>query len=538
MVLFKLLASVAGTLAAYALYEILKALYTEIWSPLRSVPGPRSTHWFFGNFRELRRDEDGGLEENLAGEYGPTFRFNGFFGFGRLYTKDTKALQHILSNTHIYQKSDMSRYNLGRIVGPGILVVEGDVHKQQRKVMNPAFGAPQVRELTGIFIEKSIQLRDVWAAEAAKHGGVGHVDVLSWFSKATLDIIGLAGFNYKFNTLDASETRDEFDEAFNTITSSQMGFMGFFQATFPVLRLIPTKVDAIIRKSQAVMMRIGRQLLQDSKKEIAEGGASPSGRARDLLSLLVRANTSKDVPASQRLSDEDVLAQVPTFLVAGHETTSTAATWALFALSQNAAIQTRLRDELLTISTDNPTMDELNALPFLDCVVRETLRLYAPVPTTSRIATRDDVIPLNTPYTDINGTVHETLRIVKGQALVIPILALNRDRAIWGPDALQFRPERWESSTPINNSIPGVWGHMLTFLGGARGCIGYRFSLVELKALLFTLIRGLEFELAVPAADIGIRSTAIVQRPIVLSDLDAGNQLPLLVKPFVPAYTY
>jgi hypothetical protein len=58
---------------------------------------------------------------------------------------------------------------------------------------------------------------------------------------------------------------------------------------------------------------------------------------------------------------------------------SAAATWALFALTQNVEVQKRLRDELLTVSTDKPTMDELNGLPFLDCVVRETLRLYAPV---------------------------------------------------------------------------------------------------------------------------------------------------------------
>ncbi|KAJ7259650.1 cytochrome P450 [Mycena rebaudengoi] len=531
---FQLLASVVGTLSAYALYKILKALYAEMRSPLRSVPGPRSSHWFLGNSNELNKDDDCSLEAKWTAEYGRTLRFNGLFGFGRLYTTDTKALHHILSNNHVYQKSEISRYTLGRIVGPGILVVENDVHKQQRKIMNPAFGAPQVRELTGIFIEKSIQLRDVWAAEAEKHGGVGQVDVLSWLSKATLDIIGLAGFNYKFNTLDADEKRDELDEAFTTITSSELGLLDFFQAKFPVLRLIPTKVNAVIRNSQEVMMRIGRQLLQDSKKGIAEDGGSQSGRARDLLSLLVRANTSKDVPVNQRLSDKDVLAQVPTFLVAGHETTSTAATWALFALTQNVAVQTRLRDELLTVSTDNPSMDELNALPFLDCVVRETLRLHAPVTATSRIAIRDDVIPLGTPYTDINGTVHETLRIVKGQPIIIPILILNRDSEIWGSDALEFRPERWEASTPITNSIPGVWGHMLTFLGGPRGCIGFRFSLVELKALLFTLIRGLEFELAVPATDIGVRATPIVLRPIVLSDMDAGNQLPLLVKPFVP----
>jgi cytochrome P450 len=62
---------------------------------------------------------------------------------------------------------------------------------------------------------------------------------------------------------------------------------------------------------------------------------------------------------------------------------STAVTWALFALTQNTTAQARLREELLTVSTDRPTMDQLNALPYLDHVVRETLRLYAPVPVTS-----------------------------------------------------------------------------------------------------------------------------------------------------------
>ncbi|KAJ7291595.1 cytochrome P450 [Mycena rebaudengoi] len=516
-----LVASVIATLGLYSLIRIFQLIYEDIRSPLRSVAGPRAGQWFLGNIMDVRENIGGSLEREWFHQYGRTFRLNGFFGLSQLYTRDTKALAHILSNSYVYQKSVLARYNLGRIVGPGVLVVEEDAHKQQ----NPAFGAPQIRELTGIFIEKSIQLRDVWLGEAAKKDGVGNIDVLSWLSKGTLDIIGLAGFNYKFNSLDPSAARDEFDEAFTTVTATQMNFMSLVKAHYPILRAIPTKMDTIISNSQAVMMRIGRELLRESKSAIAEGGAFQDGRTRDLLSLLVRANTSKDIPESQRLSesDEDVLAQVPTFLVAGHETTSTSATWALFALTQNVAAQKRLRDD----------MDELNALSYLDFVVRETLRLYAPVPLTGRVAMRDDLIPLSTPYTDVNGTMHESLRILKGQEIWLPILELNRDAEIWGPDALEFKPERWEASIPVTNSIPGVWGHMLTFLGGPRGCIGFRFSLVEMKALLFTLVRGLEFELALPAADIGVRLGEIVQRPIVLSDSEAGNQLPLLVRPYV-----
>ena len=109
-------------------------------------------------------------------------------------------------------------------------------------------------------------------------------------------------------------------------------------------------------------------------------------------------------------AEEGSFAEVPTFLVAGHETTSTATTWCLYALTQAPHVQKKLRDELLTVETDNPTMDELNALPYLDMVVHETLRLHAPVPTTMRMVTQDDVIPVGAPFTDRNGEVQDSIK--------------------------------------------------------------------------------------------------------------------------------
>ena len=97
------------------------------------------------------------------------------------------------------------------------------------------------------------------------------------------------------------------------------------------------------------------------------------------------------------------------FIIAGHETTSTATMWCLFALTQAPHVQRKLRDELLSVGTENPTMDELMALPYLDMVVKETLRHHAPVPMTSRVAQKDEVIPLNNPYTDRDGQVHDSV---------------------------------------------------------------------------------------------------------------------------------
>ena len=70
-------------------------------------------------------------------------------------------------------------------------------------------------------------------------------------------------------------------------------------------------------------------------------------------------------------------------------------------------------------------------------------------------------------------------RVGAGDQIVIPIVALHRMKEIWGEDADEFKPERWECIPEAVSSIPGVWGNIFSFIGGARGCIGYRFSLIE-----------------------------------------------------------
>jgi len=106
---------------------------------------------------------------------------------------------------------------------------------------------------------------------------------------------------------------------------------------------------------------------------------------------------------------------------------------------------------------------------------------------------------------------------------------VSRSKALWGEDALEFKPERWEKVQEASNAIPGVWGNSLTFLGGPRACIGYRFAISEMKAFLFTIIRTFEVDLAVPGNDIG-KALSIVHRPTVLSQ-NSAVQLPLIIRP-------
>jgi cytochrome P450 len=363
-----------------------------------------------------------------------------------------------------------------------------------------------------------------------------------WLNRATLDIIGLAGFNYSFDSLRSSTEEKTSNDTYRAIRSvlSRVGLpdpLFALQLFFPMFRLIPTRRSRLLGRAFKEIQHTGSQLIQDKKAAVrAEcdvNGSGPVERqdvgGHDLLSLLIKANIAADMPESMRMSDSEILSQVPTFLLAGHETTSTAVSWALFAFACHPTVQAKLRAELRTCPTDSPTMDQLNSLPYLESVVREALRLYAPTSGTQRIAMHDMEIPLQKPFTDKQGVLRGTVRVSKGDLVQIPIRLLNRSTEVWGEDANEFRPERWDDIPDAVKGLPSVYGHLLTFTAGGHACIGYRFSVTEIKALLFTLVRTFEFELALEPDDI-IRKTAIVGRPFIASNPSAGPQLPLLIR--------
>ncbi|KAH9910818.1 cytochrome P450 monooxygenase [Fomitopsis serialis] len=518
-------------IAAYVQWKLIKLLLGPYVSSLRYLPGPTSRSWLLGNLQQVHESSD------WMQRFGDTFKFKGLLNSDVLFTIDLRALHHILNNITAYSKPEVYRLNVSAFVGEGLLLAEGEQHGQQRRVMNPAFGPAQIRDLTGIFVQKSIELTQFWQLHIGKHGETARIDVLDGLSKMTLDVIGLAGFGYHFNSLSPDGKETELNEAFNTIFGSganDASLFKLFRLLFPLVQHLPVPGAREVNKARRIMRRIGMHLVRERKDNILSSAVVNKRGGldqRDLLTLLTKANTDASVPENQSLSDEAIIAQIPTFLVAGHETTSNTTAWALYALSIECDMQTKLREECLALSTDNPSMDDLNKLPYLEAVVRETLRLHPPLNYVLREATKDDIIPLSKPYIDVHGKIHDHVKIDKGTMIQIPILAVNRSKAIWGEDALEFRPERWDNVPEAAQKVPGTWGNTMTFLGGPRACIGYRFSLVEMKALIFTLIRAFEFELAVPYEDV-VRQNAAVQRPILRNAMDKGSQLPMLVRPY------
>lgn len=168
----------------------------------------------------------------------------------------------------------------------------------------------------------------------------------------------------------------------------------------------------------------------------------------------MKSNQSVDISPEQRISDEDILNNINTFMFAGSDTTSLALTWTLLLLAMHPAIQTILRNELLTVLPSAPleslTEEEVESLyaivadlPYLDKVCRESLRIIPPLHSSIRAATQDDVVPTSSPmkFKQPDGTVREEMRSVmvpKGSAVHIAVEAFNLDKEVWGPDAWAF----------------------------------------------------------------------------------------------------
>ena len=306
-------------------------------------------------------------------------------------------------------------------------------------------------------------------------------------------VIGVAGMGHDFNALQDpdAEILSTYRKVFQPSGQAKiLGVLSFF-LPFWLLRALPVQRNDDIREAAATIRRVCRQLVQDKQRKLKQG-EKKSGV--DIISVALE---------SKAFSEDNLVDQMMTFLAAGHETTATSMVWAILALCQNPEYQTRLREEIrsnLPSPEDRSTpmtSEILDKLHFLNAVCNEVLRVHAPVAITLREAAND---------TSIQGQ-----HVPAGTKVIIASRAVNTSKALWGPDADKFNPDRWMGAGRTNNGGADSNFSFLTFLHGPRSCIGQTFAKAEFACLLAALTGRFEMTLEEPDQEIKIQ-TGITSR--------------------------
>lgn len=445
---------------------------------------------------------------------------------------DPKAMQYIF-HTSGYgflkwpERTEISRVLMGR----GLLWADGDVHKRQRKVMLPGFGAPESKAFLPIFRKVAAELTQQWSDIVASSPGQSAVlNVASWLSRATMDSVGEAAFDYHFGALANEE--NELMKAYFGLMSDTLGSPSnttiLLQTILPVwvLRLMSqySKSKHLVhaRRTAQLANAITRELVDMKAEALLQGKGN-----KDVLSLLVKANASEN--ENTKLTDEEMLAQMRTILLAGHETSATSLCWVLLEVARHKDVQDKLRAEIRAnehaIATGSA--DCFDNMPYLAAVLKECLRYHPAVYANYRQAARDDVLPLSTPIITTTGETINKLLIPKGLKIIASIAAYNRNPETFGEDAHLFNPDRWLSEEKRGPGV-GVYANLLTFSGGVRSCIGWRFALYEVQALLVEIVNNFELSLS-EDIDRLRREACLVMIPTLEGEVAAAENLPLRI---------
>ncbi|TEB37603.1 cytochrome-450 hydroxylase [Coprinellus micaceus] len=543
-------------LAGAVTYLVYQVFIRPRFNPLSRLAGPHVKGGLWGtNLAEiLSATISAEVHEIWTEVYGRSFRIRGAGPWDeRLMTLDPVSVTYIMKNSTVYEKPWQSRKLISSLIGCGMLAAEGQMHKRQRRIATPAFSIQNLRALVPLVFRKGDELKNKWLEFAAAHPKDSQaplqLDVCHWVSRATFDVIGVAGFDYNFNAIqgETNELFNAYKDMFEIVISQGSGLATAILIYVPWwYKLFPNKISRTIDQCQEVIKRVAGNLIQEKKRKIEEGLKSGIPYAgRDLLSLLLKSNVAVDLPPDQRISDEDILNNVNTFMFAGSDTSSLAVTWTLHLLANHLEFQTKLRDEMLSalpgLSSQDIsqfTEDEIHtvyntiaSLPLLDNVVKESIRLIAPVHSSIRVATKDDEIPTSYPVVLRDGRVDtkRSVSIEKGSFVHIAVDGFNKDKEFWGPDAWQFNPDRWDDLPEAAKQLPGLYANTLTFSGGPRSCIGQRFSLIEIKSFIYTLVTNFVFE---PAGLKVVPSNVVLTRPYLSKRHSEGSQCPLFITPY------
>ncbi|KAI0251708.1 cytochrome P450 [Lactifluus subvellereus] len=491
VLLFKFASYAFLALAGAAFLVVLRHRFRQ--QHLWSIPGPSTPSLIWGKIRHFYHMFNPyayPFHEGLRQNYGRVARIYGFFGDIQLVVSDPKACNNIVVKDQTIFEETQSFIDTNRqAFGPALfatLAIEShhtlrDHHRRQRKLLNPVFNVKNMRYMIPTFHATARVLREKF--ESMLSSGSQEINIVDWMGKVALEFIGQAGLGYSFGTLEGRN--DQFCSALKEYACDIPPKILKFMA-----QIVPWKnLNRLIKLADII--NANARDIYETKKRLLESGRD----GKDIISLLMQANATAS--EEDQLSEEEVLAQI-TLVFAATDTTSNALSRILHLLSLHPGAQDKLREELEEACEDNEelTHDQLVSLPYLEAVCRETLRLYPPVVGVMRTARSDVVLPLSTPIHGANGrSIHEVF--IPGDTNVfLHIYNLNRDPSIWGDDATEWKPERWLAPLPetvAEANIQGVYANTMTFIGGSRSCIGFKFSQLEMKVVLSQLIPAFRF---------------------------------------------
>ncbi|XP_017011594.2 probable cytochrome P450 4d20 [Drosophila takahashii] len=409
-------------------------------------------------------------------EYGKTFRF-WILDESSIYTKDLKYFEAILSSTTLLAKGQLYEY-LRPFLNDGLLVSTGRKWHARRKIFTHAFHFKVLEHYveimdrnSGVMVESLRKLAD----------GKTTVDMLKYVSLAALDVITEAAMGVQVNA--QNDPDFPYIKALKSVVYIQPDRMYKFSQRydwlFPLaapllhrrllsdIRVMHDFTDKVIRERRET---VERAKADGSYRPLSLGDAEIGRKSQMALLDILLQSTINNEP----LNDADIREEVDTFMFEGDDTTSSGVSHALYAIARHPKVQERIYEELLEVLGKDPnapvSQSQLQELKYLDCVIKETMRLYPPVPAVGRHTQKelkigDKTIPPNT-------------------SIYLVLYYAHRDPDYF-PDPLSFKPERFLDDHEENHQNFSY----VPFSAGPKNCIGQKFAVLEMKSLISKVLR-------------------------------------------------
>ncbi|KAL1289488.1 hypothetical protein HN51_057551 [Arachis hypogaea] len=398
--------------------------------------------------------------------YGATF----IVWFGptvRLTVSDPDLIREIFtSKSELYEKNEAPPL-VKQLEGDGLLSLKGEKWAHHRRIISPTFHMENLKLLIPVMGTSVVEMLEKWSEMGEK--GEVEIEVSELFQTLTEDVITRTAFGSSY----------EDGKAIFRLQSQQMLLAAdAFQKVFiPGYRFFPTRRNI---KSWKLEKKIRKSLVRliERRRESNSG----SEGAKDLLGLMIEASMGKGKNGnSVSVTVDDIVEECKSFFFAGKQTTSNLLTWTTILLAMHPHWQVQARDEVLSMcgSRDLPTKDHVVKLKTLSMIVNESLRLYPPTIATIRRAKAD---------VDLGG-----YKIPRGTELLIPILAVHHDQAIWGNDVNEFNPGRFSEGVARAAKHPVAF---IPFGLGVRTCIGQNLAVLQTKLALAVILQRFSFRLA------------------------------------------